>query len=57
MTSPGPITRDLLQTFEDVRSRTFARLDGLTDAEYLWQPVAFCMTLRLAADGMFRADP
>ncbi|WP_328982948.1 DinB family protein [Streptomyces mirabilis] len=57
MTSHGPVTRDLLQTFEDVRSRTFARLDGLTDAEYLWEPVAFCMTLRPAADGMFRADP
>ncbi|MFJ9760120.1 DinB family protein [Streptomyces sp. NPDC101149] len=57
MTSTGPITRDLLQTFEDVRSRTFARLHGLTDAEYLWEPIAFCMTLRPAADGMFRADP
>ncbi len=57
MTVPGPVTRDLLETFEDVRSRTFARLDGLTDAEYLWEPVASCMTLRPAADGMFRADP
>jgi hypothetical protein len=57
MTSPGPVTRDLLGTFEDVRSRTFARLEGLTDAEYLWGPVASCMTLRPAADGMFRADP
>lgn len=57
MTSSGSVTRDLLQTFEDVRSRTFARLDGLTDAEYLWEPVASCMTVRPAANGMFRADP
>lgn len=57
MTSSGPVTRDLLETFDDVRSRTFARLDGLTDAEYLWEPVASCMTLRADADGVFRADP
>lgn len=57
MTSSAPVTRDLLETFDDVRSRTFARLDGLTDAEYLWEPVASCMTLRADADGVFRADP
>ncbi len=57
MTPLGPITRDLLQTFEDVRSRTFARLENLTDAEYLWEPVPDCMTVRAAADGFFRADP
>jgi hypothetical protein len=57
MPSPGPVTRDLLETFEDVRSRTFARLAGLTDAEYLWEPVAACMTLRPAEDGTWRADP
>jgi hypothetical protein len=53
----GPITRDVLQTFEDVRSRTFDRLDGLTDAEYLWEPVSDCMTVRATPDGAFRADP
>ena len=57
MTSLGPITRDVLQTLEDVRSRTFARLDGLTDAEYFWEPVADCMTVRPTPDGAFRADP
>ncbi|MFC8125739.1 DinB family protein [Streptomyces sp. NPDC057302] len=57
MTSSGPVTRDLLETFDDVRSRTFARLEGLTDAEYLWEPVASCMTVRADADGVFRADP
>lgn len=32
MASHDPVTSDLLQTFEEVRSRTFARLEGLTDA-------------------------
>ncbi|MFC1405009.1 MULTISPECIES: DinB family protein [Streptacidiphilus] len=56
-TPPGPVTRDLLETLDEVRDRTLARLEGLTDAEYLWEPVASCMTLRPAADGSFRADP
>jgi hypothetical protein len=57
MTSADRVTSDVLQIFEDVRSRTFARLEGLTDAEYLWQPVGDCMTVRRAEDGVFRADP
>ncbi|HWG25506.1 DinB family protein [Actinospica sp.] len=57
MTDTGPVTRDVLQTFEDVRSRLFARVEGLTDAEYLWEPVPDCMTLRADGDGVFRADP
>ena len=57
MTSPGPVTRDLLETLDDVRSRTLARLDGLTDAEYLWEPVPSCLTLRAGGDGTFHADP
>ena len=56
MTSRDRVTADLLQTFEDVRSRLFTRLEGLTDAEYQWQPVADCMTIRPAGDGTFRAD-
>ncbi|ACU73372.1 conserved hypothetical protein [Catenulispora acidiphila DSM 44928] len=56
MASHDPVTSDLLQTFEEVRSRTFARLEGLTDAEYQWQPVADCMTVRPTEDGVFRAD-
>ncbi|WP_245594644.1 GNAT family N-acetyltransferase [Actinospica robiniae] len=52
-----PITRDLMHTFEDIRSRTFARLEGMTDAEYLWQPVPDCVTVRAHSDGVVRADP
>lgn len=56
MTTPGPVARDVLQTLDDVRSRTRQRLDGLTDAEYLWQPVPACLTVRPAGEGTFRAD-
>jgi DinB family protein len=56
MASAGPVTRDVLSTFEDVRCRGFARLDGLTDAEYLWEPVTGGLTVRAGADGTWRAD-
>lgn len=47
---------DVLRTFEGVRSRTMARLAGLTDAEYLWEPVPDCWTVRSGQDGLFHAD-
>jgi len=37
-------------------SRTRARLHGLTDDEYLWEPVPGCWTVRPQPDGGFRAD-
>jgi DinB family protein len=57
MTSHDPVTRDLLQTLDEVRTRILARLDGLSDTEHLWEPVASCLTVRAGADGKFRADP
>jgi hypothetical protein len=50
----NPVTRDLLATLEDVRSRLFRRLEGLTDAEYLWEPVADSMSIEPGEDGVFR---
>ncbi|MEV0719721.1 DinB family protein [Asanoa sp. NPDC050611] len=32
------------------------RLDGLTDEEYAWEPVAGCWSVRRGADGLHRAD-
>lgn len=32
------------------------RLEGLTDAEYLWEPVAGCWSIRPDADGVWRLD-
>lgn len=50
------VASDVLRTFEEVRSRTMARLEGMADAEYLWEPVADCWTVRADQDGVFRAD-
>ncbi len=36
--------------------RTRARLDGLSDDEYLWEPVPGCWTVRPQSDGAYRAD-
>ena len=54
MTVPDPVTRDMLAIFEDVRSRLFERLEGLTDAEYLWEPVGDSLSIRPGDDGVFR---
>lgn len=56
MTVPDPVTRDLLAIFEDVQYRLFGRLEGLTDAEYLWEPVGDSLSIRPSDDGVFRVD-
>ena len=54
MTVPHPVTRDVLAIFESVRYRLFERIEGLTDAEYLWEPVADSLSIRPGDDGVFR---
>ncbi|MEV4903180.1 DinB family protein [Streptomyces albidoflavus] len=54
VTGHNPATRDLLAIFERARSRLFGRLDGLTDAEYHWEPVGDCVGVRPGDDGVFR---
>ena len=56
MTVPDPVTRDVLAIFENVRYRLFERLEGLTDAEYLWEPVGDSLSIRPGDDGVFRVD-
>ncbi|MGH3750624.1 MAG: DinB family protein [Micromonosporaceae bacterium] len=56
MTVPDPVTRDVLAIFERARSRLFERLEGLTDAEYLWEPVSDCISIRPGHDGVFRVN-
>jgi DinB superfamily len=46
----------LLQGFDDAWNRLAARLDGLTDDEYHWEPVGSMWTVRRAADGTWAAD-
>ena len=56
MTVPDPVTRDVLASLEEVRCRLFARLEGLTDAEYLWEPVGNSLSIRPGDGGVFRVD-
>jgi hypothetical protein len=37
----------LLKQFDDGRDRLITRLQGLTDDEYLWEPVPGCWSIRL----------
>ena len=37
--------------FDYYAARAADRLDGLTDAEYLWEPVASCWSVRASGDG------
>ncbi len=56
MTVPDPVTRDVLASLKEVRCRLFARLEGLTDAEYLWEPVGNSLSIRPGDGGIFRVD-
>jgi hypothetical protein len=52
---PG-IGNSLIVTFDYVWERFNRRLDGLTDDEYRWEPVAGCWNLRPGADGRWTMD-
>ncbi|KIF78496.1 hypothetical protein QR77_01975 [Streptomyces sp. 150FB] len=45
-----------MDAYDDVRARLFVRLEGLTDDEYLWEPVPGGWSVRPGADGVFRAE-
>jgi hypothetical protein len=46
-----------LRTLSDYAWERFRRrIDGMTDDEYLWEPVAGCLTVRRGDDGVWRAD-
>ena len=47
---------DLVGLSDYVFGRTSGRLVGLTDDEYLWEPVADCWNVRLCADDVWRVD-
>lgn len=46
--------RPLLDQFEFERDRLLARLDGMTDDEYLWEPVPGCWSIRPRAETHIR---
>jgi hypothetical protein len=48
--------RELIDLSDEVWRRTRARVDGLTDAEYFWEPAPGCWTIRQRDDGTWMAD-
>jgi hypothetical protein len=46
----------LMDLSDQAWRRTRARVDGLTDAEYLWEPARGCWSIRQRADGSWTAD-
>ena len=46
----------MLETFDRVWARLRERLTGLTQAEYLWEPVAGMWSVRENADGVWRVE-
>ena len=57
MADTPTISSEVLALLDWARERTFARLAGMTDAEYLWEPVRDVLTVRADEHGAFRADP
>lgn len=57
MVASGTVMRDELNGLSEyVWARTRQRLEGLTDEEYLWEPVPQCWSLRRREDGTWRID-
>ncbi|MBC6457185.1 DinB family protein [Actinomadura sp. HBU206391] len=47
---------ELLDLSDTAWRRLRARVEGLTNEEYLWEPAPYCWTVRAAGDGTWRAD-
>ncbi len=50
------VKRELFDLSNQVWARTRARVDGLSDEEYFWQPALGCWTIRQRDDGTWMAD-
>jgi hypothetical protein len=50
------VQAELVRLSNDVWQRLRTRFEGLSDAEYLWEPVLGCWTIRPRPDGEWRAD-
>lgn len=49
-------TEELLALLDYVHNRLFDRFEGMSDAEYLWEPVQGCWSVRPDADGEYHPD-
>ncbi|MEM8620090.1 MAG: DinB family protein [Actinomycetota bacterium] len=52
----GRVRAELVALSDEVWGRTRARLEGLSDDEYLWEPAEQCWSVRRGADGRWHAD-
>lgn len=52
----GNTKAELVALSDEVWNRTRARVEGLTDDEYLWEPAPGCWTIRRRDDGTWTAD-
>jgi hypothetical protein len=50
------LNQNLLNLSDFAWQRLRTRVEGLTDDEYLWEPIADCWTVRKTADGSFKPD-
>ena len=50
------LTDSVIRSFDLAHHRLVARIGGLHDEEYLWEPVPGCWSLRRAADGRWLLD-
>ena len=50
------VKQELVDLSAEVWQRLRNRFDGLTDAEYLWEPAPGCWTIRQGKDGAWGAD-
>ena len=48
--------KDLLALLDYVHERLMGQFDGMSDEEYLWEPVPGCWSVRPDEDGVFRAE-
>jgi hypothetical protein len=55
-TTPKSTTDELLSLLDYVHGRILGRLEGITEDEYLWEPVSGCWSVRPGEDGTHRAD-
>ena len=50
------VKHELVELSDEVWERTRARVEGLTDEEYLWEPAPGCWSIRQRADGTWMMD-
>ncbi len=52
----APVGKSLAEALDLAMGRLRLRLEGLTDAEYFWEPVEGCWTLHQGSDGSWFPD-